>query len=234
MRNTQILVFDDSATIVKELNLLLTHAIPHATIHTSMDYDSAINVMNIYDIELIITDLQTPGLSGIDFLNSIPEKYNNRNLKKIVYTATGENTLIQASLSPYVDAFLHKGTDNSVILTAVKKVLSGRVYIDLQYLKSRYGDRFKELLEIFLEDNEGVIDQLKTADATNDTDKLELIAHKLKGSASVLGNEMLSKLCAVIDMRAQKHQLAREALERLEIVFSDLHTYLDTNEHPPK
>ena len=67
------------------------------------------------------------------------------------------------------------------------EVVSIKELVDMDALLDRVGgdeEFIEELFEIFLEDSQDLLDQIKSAVSENDSDGIARIAHKLKGSVS--------------------------------------------------
>jgi len=80
----------------------------------------------------------------------------------------------------------------------------------IEQLRSRKRDGrsgFDRLLPIFVDDARQIVDGLRAAAAAGDAEAVRLAAHKIKGSASVLGSREIKHLSQVMLERAGEGEL---------------------------
>ncbi|MCH9655128.1 MAG: response regulator [Planctomycetes bacterium] len=121
--NLSILLVDDEPQILKCVRSAL-HPLEKdkIVIRTSTSAEEAIELINKFQIDVVITDENMTGMSGTELLAWISKNYPET--KKIVLT--GDNllsTAIRAINQGGVDAYLTKPFKNSVLLDTIHGVL---------------------------------------------------------------------------------------------------------------
>lgn len=82
---------------------------------------------------------------------------------------------------------------------------------NLDMLKEIIGDELKDVLNLFLESNSDSIMQLQEAIESNTTEKVQSLAHTIKGSSANVGAMQLSALTAQIEQQAKANDSAKFA-----------------------
>lgn len=168
--------------------------------------NEAINILDNYRIDLIISDINLPGISGIDFIKKL--RFEKCYIPIILLSAyTDKNYLLEATKLKLVD-YLIKPIDftilNDTLLNACQEITdSGKYIVDLEcnisynvMHKKLYSNKDDkeidltakeiELLEYFIKNNTRVIshDEIKTEiwkDAFDVTDSaLKNVLNKLR------------------------------------------------------
>lgn len=87
MNSKTILVVDDEAHILQVVSLKLQNA--GFTVVTAGDADEAFDVASSQTIDLVITDYQMPGPSGLELARRLHKEPGKRDLPVILLTAHG-------------------------------------------------------------------------------------------------------------------------------------------------
>jgi len=87
MTDKTILAVDDEAHILHVVSLKLKNA--GYTVLTARDAEEALEVAAAGPIDLLITDFQMPGMSGVDLARKLHAEPGKRNLPAILLTAHG-------------------------------------------------------------------------------------------------------------------------------------------------
>ncbi len=82
-----ILVVDDEAHILQVVSLKLQNA--GFNVITACDGEEALEVLGTTTVDLIITDLQMPGMSGLDLARNVHKEPGRRDLPMMLLTAHG-------------------------------------------------------------------------------------------------------------------------------------------------
>lgn len=118
-----VLIADDEANLRKVLCALLGRE-GHETIAVE-DGAAALKAVAEHDIDIVITDLKMPGMSGLELMDAIHQK--RRGLPVIVITAHGTvDTAVSALKKGAVD-YITKPFDKEELKLAIRKGLSARV-----------------------------------------------------------------------------------------------------------
>lgn len=123
-----ILIADDHDLVREGLKLTLDK-LPEPT--SFMEARSADEVRQTLrdspDINLVILDLNMPGSHGLGLLTDICNEYPD--LSVVVLSATEEPRIMQRAIDRGAAGFIPKSAANCVLVSALKLVLSGGIYI---------------------------------------------------------------------------------------------------------
>ena len=120
IRETKILVVDDDPLIVHTVkHHLLREGYQVLTASNGME---ALQVVENENIDLIITDIMMPELSGLNLINFFREFYSIK-VPIIIITSLGQNHIIYPSLKQGANDFLTKPIDFSALSMSVKNIL---------------------------------------------------------------------------------------------------------------
>lgn len=140
----RILFADDHPLFREGVKPLLKKLAEKVDIVEAMDYPSAFSLARRYDdIELALLDLCMPGMSGIDGANRFRATFPR--IPMVVLSAAEEHEDIQQLLSNGASGYICKSSPSGVILSALKLVLAGGIYLPPSLL----ADKSQEELSIF-------------------------------------------------------------------------------------
>ena len=77
--------------------------------------------------DLVIVDLSMPGLSGIDAIREIKDRFPE--VKALVLTVHCEEEYIHASLEAGANGYVLKDATQTELITATERVMDGRTYL---------------------------------------------------------------------------------------------------------
>ena len=83
MKNADIMVLDDEPMVVENIKDLIEFETDYSVLSETNPL-SALNLLNEYNVDLIITDFLMPEMNGIDFL--IKKKKKREDLTSIILT----------------------------------------------------------------------------------------------------------------------------------------------------
>ena len=135
-----ILVVDDEQPI-REVFLM---AIEHSgyQCQTAGSGQEALNILDQRRIDVVITDIQMPGLSGIDLVKRIREKFDS---DVIVMTGFVEDFTYEKIIELGARDFIHKPVRLNELMVRLKRVLNERK------LLAERNQAFEELKEAYLD-----------------------------------------------------------------------------------
>ena len=137
---THILVVDDDPIICQQLARLYSQRDYRVTIATLAE--QALEFLEDQDIDLVVTDLRLPGMSGVDLTRRVLERWND--IPIIVMTGFGEIreavNLLKAGVSDYIvkpfeAAVVQQSTELALQKTAV--------FADIRRLRRTLGERYE-------------------------------------------------------------------------------------------
>jgi len=192
MSKNRIMVVDDNKNVLEGLNLLLGEKYDT---FLAFDGESALNIVRSKDIDLVITDLVMPGMSGIELLEKIKEL--KPEVSVVILTGHGTIELAVEALRKGAADFIEKPFQVDKILVDVENLLKMRKLEE----KNRVFRRRLMLEETGIQmvcENEDMQKMLKRVKALRQNDANAIII----GEPGV-GKELLAKVI-------HKHSARRE------------------------
>jgi len=124
----KILLVDDHALITDALSALLLDVDPGVELHTANDADSALRLLEQHaDADLLLLDLGLPGVTGTSLLETVVERQPD--LKILVLSGVTDQRSVLQVLQLGAAGFVPKSMATDTLVSAIKFVLSGGVYI---------------------------------------------------------------------------------------------------------
>lgn len=119
----RILVVDDDLIVQRVLGMTLQRG--GYTVLSARDGAEAVRTLEGESVDLIITDLSMPDVSGIDLLRHIRAHQTWRNIPVAILTASPEGMDAARARGEGVDAVLTKPTGSRELLDTVQHLLGG-------------------------------------------------------------------------------------------------------------
>lgn len=85
------------------------------------DGKQALELYNANDVDLILTDINMPHMSGVELIKTINES-SETDIHSVVLTAHNESNILQELIDLNVDKFLNKPVDKEKMVTSLYKV----------------------------------------------------------------------------------------------------------------
>jgi DNA-binding NtrC family response regulator len=137
---SHILVVDDDPIICEQLQRLYSHSNYKVTLaHRG---EEALSILENEDIDLVLTDIRLPGISGVELSRRIAELWSD--IPVIVMTGFAEIDNAVRVLKLGVSDFLVKPFEASVIQESTQAALKkSAVFADIRHLRRRLKERFE-------------------------------------------------------------------------------------------
>jgi PAS domain S-box-containing protein len=174
--------------------------------------------------DLILMDIQMPGMDGIEATRRLLDTAPNGTPPVVAITANVSTDIQQACLDAGMVACLRKPVRLADLRGLFEELLSPSEpaataeAIDLEALEVlREGggaELVVELIDLFLTDVPGMLERVQQSSQGSDPGALADAAHALKGSCLSLGVRDMARLCAEIEQGAREGR-AEEAKERV-------------------
>lgn len=120
----KILLVEDQAilrsTLASLLQLLGQHQVTEAA-----DGDTAKQLLRQHAFDLLLSDIEMPGLSGLELAELLQRQQWQSNCKVMILTTFSRAGYIKRAMQAGVDGFLLKDTPASELLAAIEKVSRG-------------------------------------------------------------------------------------------------------------
>lgn len=200
----QLVIFEDNARLRQSLEILLNDEISFKVVAAYPDCDDAEKIVGKYQAELVIMDIDMPGIGGVEGVRRIKTAYPE--VKVVMHTMFDDDNRIFDSICAGADGYLLKNTSPVQLISALQDAMTGgapmspfvaqKVFQHFRQAKTgteqfNLTNREKEILELLVKGNSYKM----IADKCNvsiDTVKkhLQNIYHKLHVSC---GTEAVAK-----------------------------------------
>jgi DNA-binding NarL/FixJ family response regulator len=132
----KILVVDDHPLILEALQHLLRQLDSEVELYAACSAEAGrLLVAAHQDAALLLLDLNLPGVRGLELLTELREAYPT--VPVVVISGSDHHEDIVKAIDLGAMGFIPKHSDNSVMLQALKLVLSGGVYLPVETLARR-------------------------------------------------------------------------------------------------
>lgn len=123
----RIIIADDHSFIRVGLVQILTDEYPTVEITEVGDGESLVKEVSKHDFDLVISDLDMPGRSGLEALEQI--KLIKPDLPVLILSIYTEDLYALRVLKAGASGYMNKNAAPYELITAVQRILSGRKYI---------------------------------------------------------------------------------------------------------
>ena len=124
----KILILDDHSVVREGLKRIIEESSDLKVVMEAADGLDALRKLKKTEVDLVITDLSVPGISGVELVKRI--KAFNQNLPILVLTIHPEDQFGLRVLKAGAAGYLTKESAPKLLLKAIRKVLAGRRYIN--------------------------------------------------------------------------------------------------------
>jgi CheY-like chemotaxis protein len=118
------LVVDDSPTTRQHLVMALRQ-IPELTCLEAADGAEGIRQISEQPVDVILTDLQMPGMSGLAFISYLRARHETENVPIVVLSAHGSEQEREKLQAQGIRSFLRKPIADQQIVACVREILPG-------------------------------------------------------------------------------------------------------------
>ena len=123
---TRILIADDHQLVIDGIKLMLSTEPDLECAGEANDGSRALDMLPELQPDLVILDINMPGLNGIETCRKIRESHPN--LRVLILSMLREVSLIKLVLKNGADGYLLKSAGRAEILDAIRKVRDGEKY----------------------------------------------------------------------------------------------------------
>jgi two-component system invasion response regulator UvrY len=123
----KFLLVDDHVVVRSGVKALLTSLFSPSEIHEASDGNSAVKLLNQYQYDLVIMDIQMPNTDTIGLVDHIHIKFPDA--KVLMFSMSAEKMYAARFLKAGAKGFIPKDAPLDEITKAIDTVLNGRKYI---------------------------------------------------------------------------------------------------------
>jgi DNA-binding NarL/FixJ family response regulator len=129
----KILVVDDHPLIRAAVRNVLTQLEADVEVYEAQNCPAALALVETHpDLTLVLLDLHLPGMGGLDALSILRERYPE--IPAVVLSAADDRESVLQALDRGAMGFIPKSSSNAVMVSALRLVLSGGVYLPPEVL----------------------------------------------------------------------------------------------------
>lgn len=140
----KFLIADDHELFLQGLEFILQKEFPQAEIVPTNNYKGILDKLaQQTDFDLIISDLAMPGGNWLDTLTKVHGLCPD--VPIIIISAVFDKEILQKTYDIGVSGYISKSFSNSIILSAIRLVLAGGIYISPELLNMNKGNMTSEL-----------------------------------------------------------------------------------------
>lgn len=127
----KILVVDDHPLIREAMQHVLADLDSEVILAEACDMDTAFSALAVHtDVDLVLLDLGLPGAVGMSGLVSLRQTFPD--LPVVVLSASDDTVTVLAALDQGAMGFIPKCSSNTLIVHALRLVMSGGIYVPPQ------------------------------------------------------------------------------------------------------
>jgi two-component system cell cycle response regulator DivK len=231
MAGEPILVVDDTPVNLKLTRVLLVNE--GYKVLTAASAEEAIELLRSFRPDLVLADIQLPGMDGLELTRRIKQDENTRDIAVVALTAFATKGDQQKAIDAGCDGYITKPIDTRLLGSRIRAFLDRRVELrfgpasprvaddnpaiprgELQSLRARFLEEGREQARQWLLDLDG---QFNAAEASR-------VVHQWIGAAGLLGYNGISRLAreaeATLGERPVDQNQLRDSLTNLALAFS--------------
>ena len=138
----KILIVDDHKIILDSLSLLIGLMDDIEVVGTLSDPRQVISYIEDNEVDVLMTDLNMPYLSGIELSQKVRAAFPDMNI--LMLTVNDNNTLISDAFKMGIKGYVMKKAKREELEKAIKKVAEGELYYGQEVMKSLLTDNNEE------------------------------------------------------------------------------------------
>ena len=132
-----ILFVDDEQFVLDGLGRLLREFRKTWQLRFALNGQEALDIVNDEIIDLIISDVRMPGMSGLDLLEKLQADEKTKNIPVVILTGDQERTLKRQALDLGAVDLLNKPINKEDLVARINNVLKLKEYQDIIIQKNR-------------------------------------------------------------------------------------------------
>jgi DNA-binding NarL/FixJ family response regulator len=119
----QLLIFEDNTRLRQSLSLLLNDEALFQVAGSFPNCNNAVNEVEASNAELVVMDIDMPGIGGVEGVKQIKSKYPD--VKVVMHTVFDDDTRIFDSICAGADGYLLKNTAPLQLIQSLHEVMQG-------------------------------------------------------------------------------------------------------------
>lgn len=134
----KVLVVEDQGLVRGAISALLGLDVQIEVIAQAQDGLEGLNAFKEHDIDIVLTDIEMPNMTGLELAEQVIEKYPNS--KVVIMTTFSRAGYIRRAMAMGVKGFVLKEAPSEYLVNTLKKVMVGQKVIDPELAMSALED----------------------------------------------------------------------------------------------
>lgn len=122
-----VFILDDHQMLIDGIRALLAHSKKYEVVGVETDGHRALQMISVMKPQLVITDINMPGMNGLEFTKAL--RIKNENIKICVLSMHDEKAVIAQIIQAGANGYVLKNTGKQELLEALDKIMDGNFYI---------------------------------------------------------------------------------------------------------
>lgn len=134
MENTvhKLLIVDDHQMFIDGIKSILRKQNEFQVVAEALDGYAAMDILNKQVIDIVISDISMPGMSGIELTKKVKELYPN--IKIIIVSMHNDKSIVSEIIMAEAEGYILKNTGKQELLEALNKVANHGTYFSNEIL----------------------------------------------------------------------------------------------------
>ena len=134
----KVLVVEDQGLVRGAISALLGLDVQIEVIAQAQDGLEGLNALQEHDIDIVLTDIEMPNMTGLELAEQVIENYPN--CKVVIMTTFSRAGYIRRAMAMGVKGFVLKEAPSEYLVNTLKKVMVGQKVIDPELAMSALED----------------------------------------------------------------------------------------------
>lgn len=134
----KVLVVEDQGLVRGAISALLGLDVQIEVIAQAQDGLEGLNALKAHDIDIVLTDIEMPNMTGLELAEQVIEKYPTS--KVVIMTTFSRAGYIRRAMAMGVKGFVLKEAPSEYLVNTLKKVMVGQKVIDPELAMSALED----------------------------------------------------------------------------------------------
>ncbi|MEQ3511990.1 response regulator transcription factor [Pseudoalteromonas sp. BZB3] len=134
----KVLVVEDQGLVRGAISALLGLDVQIEVIAQAQDGLEGLNALQEHEIDIVLTDIEMPNMTGLELAEQVIEKYPNS--KVVIMTTFSRAGYIRRAMGMGVKGFVLKEAPSEYLVNTLKKVMVGQKVIDPELAMSALED----------------------------------------------------------------------------------------------
>ena len=134
----RIFIVDDHQMVIDGINLMLEGRPEFSVVGESTEPLQVIELINDTPVDIVITDVGMPGMSGVELSRLVKNKFPD--IKILALSMFGDSQIIAEMIDAGISGYILKNSGKKELMEALTKIAEGQNYfgqeITLQLMKS--------------------------------------------------------------------------------------------------